>query len=224
MTELEVKSEKCPVSGQTALEEIANAVTHGIGLVFSIIGFIALLIVSILDGSTLLIVSSVIYGLTLIVLYCMSTIYHICRSVKIKRIFRILDHSSIYLLIAGTYTPFMFGALKGPLGWTLFGVIWAIAIAGVIYKMFRLNGSGILSTLSYILMGWLCVFAIVPLFQNLSITQFSGLIAGGVFYTLGTIFFGINALPYNHAIWHIFVMGGSLCHYASIFNIAINPF
>jgi len=222
MADLEL--EKCPVSGQTVLEEIANVVTHGIGLILSVVGFIALLVVSILNGSGLLIAGSIIYGVTLIALYCMSTIYHICRSVKVKRIFRILDHASIYLLIAGTYTPFTFGALKGPLGWSIFAVIWALAFAGIVYKMFRLKGSGILSTLSYILMGWLCVFAIIPLFHNLSLAQFIGLIGGGAFYTLGTIFFGINSLPYNHAIWHLFVMGGSICHYISIFSIAMNPF
>ena len=216
-------AQTCPISQQTVGEEIANAITHGIGLALSLAGFAGLMVIAYWNFSPLTLSGLIVYGLTLILLYAMSTGYHLTRNTRIKRIMRILDHSSIYLLIAGTYTPFTFGALRGWVGWTLFTVIWALAITGIIFKSLRMKKKSWLSTLFYLLMGWLVVVAIRPLFMGLSGPQFSLLMAGGAFYTLGTFFFAMNRIPYNHSIWHLFVLGGSICHYASIVCSVIYP-
>ncbi|MDN3504596.1 MAG: hemolysin III family protein [Rhabdochlamydiaceae bacterium] len=224
MNENELQVERCPVSNQTRLEEVANVITHGIGFALSIAGFIALVVVSFWNFRPLLFAGSIVYGISLMLLYCMSTLYHFVRSPKVKRVMRILDHSSIYLLIAGTYTPYAFGALKGVWGWSVFSVIWTLAISGVIIKSFRLKKKSMLSTIFYLAMGWLCMFAIVPLFKNLSTAQFAWLLGGGAFYSIGTIFFSLDRMPFSHAIWHLFVLGGSICHYASIFSAVAYPF
>ncbi|MCI5052080.1 MAG: hemolysin III family protein [Simkaniaceae bacterium] len=222
MNSLIVTQEKCPISGQSFREEVANTITHGIGFVFSIAGLVILSIVAYLYTNPLITAGAVIYGSTLTLLYGISTLYHMWPSLPTKRIFRILDHVCIYLLIAGTYTPFTFGPLRGPWGWTLFGLVWGLAFIGIVVKCFRLKNGGWISTLFYLLMGWLIVIAAKPLTAALPGPSLIWLMAGGLFYTSGTIFYSLKNVPFSHSIWHIFVLLGSICHYASILNVLKN--
>lgn len=194
-------------------EEIANSVTHGIGVALSIVGLILLVFYSTLMGDVWRIVSFCIYGTCLILLYTASTLYHSFQSEKLKHYFRIMDHAAIYLLIAGTYTPVTLVSLRGGWGWSLFGVIWGLAIAGVLFKLFFVNKFNVLSTIIYLLMGWLVIIAIVPLVKAVAPAGLYWLIAGGLTYSAGTIFYLWEKLPFNHAIWHLFVLGGSICHF-----------
>lgn len=202
---------------QTAAEEIANSITHGIGTGLSVAGAAVLIALAALHGDVWRIVSFSIYGTALIILYLASTLYHSFRNPEIKRIFKIIDHSAIYLLIAGTYTPFMLISLRGTWGWTLFGIVWALAFSGIAFKTFFIDRFKKLSVLVYLLMGWLCVIAFKQMLANIPFGGLVLLIAGGLFYTGGVIFYGWHRLKYNHAIWHLFVMGGSICHYFAIF-------
>ena len=158
-----------------------------------------------------------IFGATMILLYLISTFYHSITHERTKRLFRILDHSSIYLLIAGTYTPVVLVALRGPLGWTLFGLIWGMAVTGVILKSLILEKFKILSVFYYILMGWLVVIALKPLIQTAPRGLILWLLAGGISYTLGTVFYAWKKLPYHHVVWHFFVLGGSASHFFGLF-------
>jgi len=206
-------------------EEIASAVTHGLGVIFSIVGLTLLIVFSALKGTAWHVVSVSIYGATLVILYTMSTLYHSFTRDKVKWIFKIFDHASIYLLIAGTYTPFTLVVLRdqGAIGWTLFGVIWGIAIIGIIMNSFFIGRFKLISTACYILMGCLILFASNPLlsrFAELDVKQaFYWLVAGGLAYILGAVFYVIKKVPYFHAIWHLFVLLGSVCHFISIFYI-----
>jgi hemolysin III len=206
-----------------SLEEIANAITHGIGLLLSIAGFVVLLVLAALRGTAWHIVACSIYGATLICLYTASTLYHAVISPRVKRALRIFDHSAIYLLISGTYTPFLLVSLRGPWGWSLFGVIWGLALAGVLFKFWFVERFAILSTAVYIAMGWLVVIAAKPVITHLSLTAIIWLLAGGLAYTGGVIFFAAKRIPYSHAIWHLFVLGGSICHYFAILSTVIPP-
>ena len=170
-----------------------------------------------LYGDVWRIVSFSIYGTALTVLYLASTLYHSFRNPAVKQVFKIIDHSSIYLLIAGTYTPFMLVSLRGTWGWTLFGIIWGLALAGIVYKIFFINHFRKLSVLVYILMSWLCVIALKQMLLSIPFGGLVWIAAGGVFYTTGVIFYVWRKLKYGHAIWHLFVLGGSICHYFSIF-------
>jgi hemolysin III len=199
-----------------AVEELASAVTHGLGLALSLAGFVVLLVLAILRGGTWHIAGCGTYGLTLVLLYLASTLYHSIRSPRSKHILRILDHSAIYLLIAGTYTPFTLVNLRGVWGWSLFGAVWSLCIAGVVFKSFFINRLRYVSTLLYIGMGWMCLIAIKPLVQMVPAGGLAWLIAGGVLYTSGVIFFGWNRVRFNHAIWHLFVLAGSICHYFAV--------
>jgi hemolysin III len=152
----------------------------------------------------------------MIILYLCSTLLHSIQHKKTKDIFEILDHSAIYLLIAGSYTPFLLVTLRGPLGWSMFGVIWGLAIIGIVLKCFYVKRFVLISTLCYILMGWLIVLAIKPLFQNLPFTGLVWLVAGGLLYTFGSIFYVWRRIPYHHAIWHVFVLAGSTCHFICV--------
>lgn len=207
-------------------EEIPNAITHGIGFGLSIAGLILLILNSVRgsDHDTLALVSMIIFGSSMVLLYLCSTLHHSLPFKKTRRLFTILDHSAIYVLIAGTYTPFLLNTLRGTLGWTLFGVIWAIAIGGIVFKSIFADRFIVLATLGYIFMGWLIVFVWNPLTASLSTNALYLLAAGGFSYTVGTIFFGwhripiirkIN-LPFAHAIWHLFVLAGSACMFFSI--------
>ena len=206
-----------------SLEEIANAITHGIGLLLSIAGFVVLLVLAALRGTAWHIVACSIYGATLICLYAASTLYHAVISPRVKRALRIFDHSAIYLLISGTYTPFLLVSLRGPWGWSLFGVIWGLALAGVLFKFWFVERFAILSTAVYIAMGWLVVIAAKPVITHLSLTAIIWLLAGGLAYTGGVIFFAAKRIPYSHAIWHLFVLAGSICHYFAILSTVIPP-
>ncbi len=197
-------------------EEIANSLTHGVGAALSVAGLTALLVLAFLYGDGWRIASFSIYGSTLIILYLASTLYHSFQHPRAKKIFRIVDHISIYLLIAGTYTPFMLISLKGPWGWSLFGVIWGLALLGMISKIFFIQRFRRLSLALYILMGWLCIIALREMLLHIPPGGLAWLAAGGICYTVGVVFYVWHKLPYNHAIWHLFVMAGSMCHYFAI--------
>jgi hemolysin III len=203
------------------IEEIFNSIIHGTGILISLAGLVLLIVFSSLYGKASHIVSCTIFGITLVLLYTASTLYHSSREPQIKHIFRIIDHSCIYALIAGTYTPFMLVAVRGVLGWTMFAIVWSLTILGILFKVFFIHRFKILSTLAYILMGWLVVFAIKPIFQTLPGGAIVWLISGGLAYTGGTIFYAWKRLPFNHAIWHLFVLTGSICHFCAVFFYVI---
>ncbi|MHC6180654.1 PAQR family membrane homeostasis protein TrhA [Clostridium sp. JNZ X4-2] len=198
-------------------EEIANAVTHGIGALLSIAALVLLIVFSVEKGDKWYVISYTIYGISMFILYLGSTLYHSITNVKAKRVFRIFDHASIYLLIAGTYTPFTLTILRNSVGWTIFWIIWILAILGIIMKVFWVGKYEIASTLLYIFMGWIIIFAMKKLLVLLSPAGIALLVAGGIIYTVGAVLYMMNKIPYNHAIWHIFVMGGSTCHFFCIF-------
>jgi hemolysin III len=204
-------------------EELANAVTHGAGLVLSVTGFAVLLVLAALRGSGWHIVGCAIYGTTLICLYAASTLYHGIPAPRWKRTFKIFDHSAIYLLIAGTYTPFLLVNLRGGWGWSLFGVVWGLALAGIVLKFWFVDRFQILSTTVYLLMGWLAVIAARPLLLGVPRPGLWWLLAGGVLYTSGVLFYAWKRIPYNHVIWHVFVMAGSTCHYFAVLGSVIPP-
>ncbi|MGB2635344.1 MAG: hemolysin III family protein [Candidatus Acidiferrum sp.] len=199
-----------------SLEEIVNSITHGIGLLLSIAGFVVLLAFAILLGSASHIVACSIYGATLICLYSASTLYHAAVSPRWKRALRIFDHGAIYLLIAGTYTPFLLLYLRGPWGWSLFGVVWGLAFAGILLKFWFVGHFEYLSTAVYIIMGWLVVIAAKPVLTHVPTSSVLWLVAGGLLYTFGVVFFAWKRLPYSHAVWHLFVLAGSICHYFAV--------
>lgn len=190
-------------------EEIANAITHGIGVILSIPALIILIIHAVEYGTASAVVGFTIYGVSMFLLYLFSTLLHSIHHPKVEKLFAILDHSAIYIFIAGTYTPFLLVTLKGPLGWTLLVIIWTLAIVGIIFKVFFVRRFIKLSTLFYIMMGWLIIVAIQPLYENLTSDGFTLLLIGGILYSVGAIFFLWEKLPFNHAIWHVFVLGGS---------------
>lgn len=203
-------------NSRLSVDELANSVTHGIGLGLSIAGFAVLLVLAIVHGGGWQIVSCAIYGPTLICLYACSTLYHGLPSRRLKRIFRILDHSAIFLLIAGTYTPFLLVNLRGAWGWSLLGIVWSIAAAGIALKVWFVGRRPIVSTGLYILMGWLALIAVKPLLEAVPTIGLIWLLAGGLMYTVGVAFYAWKRIPYNHAIWHLFVMAGSTCHYFAV--------
>lgn len=197
-------------------EEAANRLTSGLGALLSLIGLVVLLHRASLNGDPWRILSCSIYGGSLVIFYLLATIYHSVRTPKVRYVFRILDHATIFLVIAGTYTPYTLVTLRGPWGWSLFGVVWSLAIAGAIFKTFMVSRLRVLMPVLYIVMGWLMVIAIKPLMASLPLAGVVWLVAGGLFYTFGIIFYAIDKIPQNHAIWHIFVLAGSACHYFSV--------
>lgn len=198
------------------MEEITNAILHGIGFGLAIAALVVLIVMASIYGKTIHVVSFTIYGVTLVVLYLSSTLYHSFPKGKVKDIFQIFDHSAIYLLIAGTYTPIALITLKGALGWTIFGIVWGISAFGIVFKVFWIKKFELLSTILYIAMGWIVVVAMKPLFLSMNKISLMYLILGGVLYTVGTIFYVWRKFKYHHAIWHIFVLGGSVCHFFTI--------
>ncbi|MDJ0624611.1 MAG: hemolysin III family protein [Desulfocapsaceae bacterium] len=202
-------------------EELANAATHGIGILLSISAIVILIIESAQNGTVYHIVSSSVFGASLLLLYTMSTMYHLVRRAKIKKVFRALDHSSIFLLIAGTYTPFTLVTLSGGWGWSLFGVVWGFALVGILTELFIGDRFKKLSLSLYICMGWLIIIAIFPLVQEMPSGGLLLLVSGGVCYTVGTIFYVWKSLYCGHAIWHLFVLGGSSFHFLAIFLYVI---
>ena len=208
------KSLAIPKRGQSQGEEITNSISHGMGLVAALVGTPFLIMHAVRQGDAGFIVGTSVFSASVILLYLASTLYHAWPIGKAKRCFRIIEHSAIFILIAGTYTPLTLGILRGALGWTLFGVIWGLAIAGVVLKAFYKTAHPILSTCLYLLMGWLLVIAVVPLFTRMSTAGLFWLVAGGLSYTAGVAFFATDSrLKYGHLIWHLFVIGGTTCHY-----------
>ena len=197
-------------------EEIANSITHGIGVLLSIGGLAVLVGFASLRGDAWHIATCSIFGSTLILLYAASTLYHSIPLPSIKGILRMIDHSAIYLLIAGTYTPFMLVNLRGPWGWSLFGIIWGIAMGGILLKTTSFGRLPGISLGLYLAMGWIVVIAIKPMLAVLDTGGFGLLLLGGLAYSGGTIFYAWDKLPYNHAIWHLFVMAGSCLHFFAI--------
>jgi len=199
------------------LEEGINIVSHAIGLVLSVVALILLLRHANLHGNIWHVVSFAIFGVSLICLYAASTFYHSSRKPELRRRLRIIDHATIYILIAGTYTPFTLITLSGSIGWVIFGVSWGLAIAGIILKLFFTGKYNLVSTLMYVFMGWIIVFAVKPLINNLSSDGLFWLVAGGMAYTTGAILYSIKIVKFNHAIFHIFVLIGSFCHFISVY-------
>ena len=211
-----------PNREQSQAEEIANSISHGIGLIAALIGTPLLIIRAIQYGDAGFIVGTCIFSMTIIFLYLSSTLYHALPIGKAKRIFRIIEHSAIFLLIAGTYTPFTLGVLRGPWGWTLFGVVWGLALVGVALKIFNITIHPILSTGLYLLMGWVVVIAVDPLLARVPTAGLYLLIAGGLSYTVGVAFFATDSrMQYGHLIWHLFVIAGTVCHYLAVFKYAL---
>ncbi|HLZ17677.1 MAG TPA: hemolysin III family protein [Cyclobacteriaceae bacterium] len=200
-------------------EEIANSVSHGVAF----LGAAALTPVLIVNSSgsgAAAIVGASVFGGTMIVLYLASALYHAFPHSRTKRVFNILDHSAIFLLIAGTYTPFTLGVLRGAWGWSLFGVVWGLAIAGILIKSIAGASSGKLSTSLYLAMGWIAVVAAKPFWESIPAPGLLWLLAGGVMYSAGVLFFIANRIPYGHFIWHLFVMAGTACHIVAIMRYA----
>lgn len=197
-------------------EEVANAITHGLGLVLSLVGLVVLLMLAASSGGLRTIVSVSVFGLALICLYVASTLYHAISHPRAKYLLKICDHCAIYVLIAGTYTPITLIWVRGVWGWTLFGTVWALAVLGVGFKMLFIGRFEKLSTLMYVAMGWLCVIAWSRITNTVPTGALGLLIAGGVTYTVGVPFYLWDRLPFNHAIWHGFVLGGSVCHFLTI--------
>jgi hemolysin III len=197
-------------------EEIINAILHGIGVGLAIAALVVLVVFANIFGDVWHIVSFSIYGSTLVILYLASTLYHSFPKGKTKDIFKIIDHSCVYLLIAGSYTPLALITLRGTLGWAIFGIIWGIAFIGIIFKIFFINKFIVLSTLLYIVMGWLIMIAIKPLIANMNAASLKFLLIAGSLYTVGTIFYGLQRIKFNHAIWHLFVLAGSICHFFTV--------
>ena len=197
-------------------EEIANSITHGIGALLSIAALVILIVFSSLYGSAWHVVSFTIFGVTMLILYTSSTLVHSFPEGKAKDVFEIMDHSSIYFFIAGSYTPFLLVAIKGPLGWTLFGIVWGLALAGTVFKCFFVKKYLFTSTVLYVVMGWLIVFAWKPLANNLSTQGISLLVIGGTLYTLGAIFYVWRGFKFHHAVWHLFVIAGSAAIFFSV--------
>lgn len=201
----------------TEREELANSLTHGLGAVLSVAGLVLMVVFAGRHGDAWHVVSTAIFGTTLVLLYTASTLYHSLRGEQLKVLLRKFDHAAIFLLIAGSYTPFVLVTLRGPWGWSLFGVVWVLAVAGVTIKFWLAGRFQLVSTLIYVAMGWLVMVAIKPLVAALPAGGVKLLVAGGLCYTGGAVFYLWKRLPYHHAIWHLWVLAGSACHWAAVF-------
>ena len=197
-------------------EEIFHSITHGIGSGLSIAGLTLLLVMAILYGDIYQIVSFSIFGASLVILYLSSTLYHGSQHPRTKKVFKVFDHAAIYLVIAGTYTPFLLVGLRGTTGWTLLVIVWIIALIGVLFKILFIERFQVLSVVTYLLMGWLCVFVFREMLNSIPMGGILWLAAGGILYTVGVIFYALQKIPYMHAVWHFFVLGGSICHYFAV--------
>jgi hemolysin III len=209
--------EKIDVPKYSLGEEIMSAITHGVGAILSIVALIMCVVFSAKNGSMISVISSIIYGTTLIILYTMSTLYHSLAVNNAKRVFRIIDHCSIFLLIAGTYTPFTLVALKKPLGYYLFAIIWAVAILGIVLNSINLKKYKVISFISYLILGWIIIFAYNPLKESVDFSGILLLLAGGIVYSVGALFYAFGRkVKYFHSVFHIFVLAGSILHFLSI--------
>lgn len=205
---------------QSLGEEIANSVTHGVGAALSLVGLIVMVVIAATDGGAWHIVACTVHGASLLLLYLCSTLYHALPGVRVKRVFRILDHSAIYLLIAGTYTPFALVTLRGPWGWSLFGVVWTLAVCGIVFKSLFTGRMEALSNAVYLAMGWVALVAIRPLLHVLPWEGFLWLLAGGIAYTGGMVFYASKS-RYAHAVWHMFVLAGSVLHFFAVYRYVL---
>ena len=205
-------------SRRHAREELVNTLTHGFGIVASLVGGAALVTLAAVFGDVWQIIGASVFSASLVILYTASTLYHAARKTHLKKRLRIFDHASIFILIAGTYTPFMLVGLRGGWGWTLFGVVWGLAIVGVVMKLFLTGRFNKTSTGVYLAMGWLGIVASGPLMQALPSFTLLWMVAGGIAYSLGTIFYLSRRIPYGHAIWHVFVLVGSACHFVAAYT------
>ncbi len=197
-------------------EEIANSVTHGVGMLLSISGLAVMVSFASVNGTIWHVTACSVFGATLIISYAASTLYHGIPQPAAKRVLKVIDHVAIYLLIAGTYTPFTLISLRGPWGWSLFGTIWGLALLGVVLKITMLGKIKGISTAIYLAMGWIVVVAFKPMLAAVETGGLLVLLAGGLAYSAGVIFYAWDRLPYNHAIWHLFVLAGSACHFFAI--------
>ncbi len=203
-------------SGMILGDEWANAWTHGLGFLLSLIGLMMLVVIPLQEGNHWKLLNFAVYGGSLVLVYAASMVYHSLRRPALKKLFRTLDHCAIYVFIAGSYTPFTMLLLEGSWGWLLFGMVWGLAIFGIIFKIFFTHRFKVLSTAIYLFMGWLVVIAAEPLMERIPTSGLYWLIAGGMLYTLGVIFFVMDKRYLYHAIWHVFVMAGSICHYFAV--------
>lgn len=214
-----MSAEAHPLAHRVA-DDMANAVTHGLGLLLSLVG-LPILIVSAQDrGDALNVVGASVFGATLVALYAASTLYHAVQTARVKRVLRVADHVAIYLLIAGTYTPFTLGVLRGAWGWTLFGIVWGLAALGVLFKLALGMRFPKASTLFYVAMGWVVIIAARPLMHALSAPGLWLLVAGGLLYSGGVVFYVSDRRRYMHAVWHLCVMAGSGCHFVAVWRYA----
>ncbi|MDX1625397.1 MAG: hemolysin III family protein [Wenzhouxiangellaceae bacterium] len=203
-------------------EEIVNALTHGLGVLLGIGAGAVLITLAAVEAGAREIVSAAVYVGSLVVLYSASTLYHAIQHPRAKARLKVADHCAIFLLIAGTYTPFTIAALKGPWGWTLFGLVWGLAVIGILLKLFFTGRYAALSTAAYVGMGWLAIVAFVPLLQALSPWAMGWLITGGVLYTAGTWFYHNERIPHSHGIWHLFVLAGSVSHFIAVMAVLLS--
>ena len=208
---------KHKVKYYSPMEESINVASHALGFVLSIVALLLLIRHASLNGSAVHIISFSIFGISLMILYAASTLYHRAKTLELRSRLRVFDHASIYVLIAGTYTPFALITLKGDLGWVVFGLSWGIATVGVILKLFFTGRYNLISTIMYLFMGWMIVFFINPLIDSLSDGGLTWLAVGGLSYTVGAILYSIKKIPFNHAIFHVFVLLGSIAHFISVF-------
>jgi len=197
-------------------EEVAHATTHGVGLLLSVVALVVLVWFATLHGDLWHIVSVSIYGATLVLLYTASTLYHSIPHPRAKQVLQSIDHASIYLLIAGTYTPVTLTTLRGGWGWTLFGIVWGLALVGVLLEAFAKKRLRVVSLVLYLGLGWLAAVAVKPLFERVPLGGLALLLAGGLAYTAGVGFYVWRKLPYHHAVWHVFVLIGSVCHFFAV--------
>ncbi len=209
-------STRTQVARYSTAEEIANSITHGVGLLLAIAGLATLVAFAVLHGTAWHIVGCSIFGATLVLSYLTSTLYHSIPSARAKSILRIFDHCAIFLLIAGTYTPLMLVNLRGPWGWSILGVVWGIATLGIVFKVTMLRKWTVVSVVLYVAMGWVVVVATKPLLSAVAPAGLLLLLLGGLAYTGGVIFYGLRRMPYHHAVWHLFVLAGSVLHFFAV--------
>lgn len=204
-------------------EELANGLTHGVAALMSLVGLVVMIVAASRTGDPYRIVSAAVFCSTLSLFYMVSTLYHSIRAPKIRHLFRILDHAGIFLVIAGSYTPFTLVSLRPGHGWLLFWTVWALALAGVVFKAFMTQRLAFLAPVFYIALGWMIVIDLEGLLTMVPLAGIGWLLAGGLFYTFGIIFYAIDRIPFHHAIWHLFVIAGSICHYLAVLWYVLPP-
>lgn len=200
-------------------EEAVNSLTHGIGAALAVVALVVLVVLALTRGTAWHLVSYTVYGVCLVALFLASTLFHGARNPRKRTILRRVDHACIYLLIAGTYTPFALIAMRGPLGWSILGIVWGLAVLGILFKIFFIDRWVVASTLAYVAMGWLGIVAYRQMLGNIPPAGLALLLAGGVVYTAGVVFYARSRIPYNHAVWHLFVLGGSACHFLAVSSL-----